>query len=277
MAKSIERVDHTTPKEEAIFAFGPEMQPVLEVDAGEVVTFVTHDCFSGQIQAESDLVTDIDFSKVNPATAPVSVRGAEPGDSLIVEILDIRPGPQGVATIILGYGQVIDLVEAPVTKVLHVRDGVVHFNDEISFPLRPMVGVVEVATDGENLTNALPGRHGGNLDDHLHGIGTKIYFPVKRPGGMFAVGDMHASMDDGEICGTGIEIAGEATVRFDVLKDKQGERPVSETEETWIAHGTAVEYVDAMREACSEAARQLGQEWGMSMEDAFVLLSIRGD
>jgi amidase len=77
---------------------------------------------------------------------------------------------------------------------------------------------------------------------------------------MFAVGDMHASMDDGEICGTGIEIAGEVTVRFDVLKDKQGERPVSETEETWIAHGTAVEYVDAMREACSEAARLLGQE-----------------
>jgi amidase len=260
MAKSIERVDHTIPKEEAVFAFGPEMQPVLEVDAGEVVTFVTHDCFSGQIQAESDLVTDIDFSKVNPATGPLSVRRADPGDSLIVEILDIRPGPQGVATIILGYGQLIDLVEAPVTKVLHVRDGVVHFNDEISFPLRPMVGVVEVATDGENLTNALPGRHGGNLDDHLHGIGTKIYFPVKRPGGMFAVGDMHASMDDGEICGTGIEIAGEVTVRFDVLKDKQGERPVSETEETWIAHGTAVEYVDAMREACSEAARLLGQE-----------------
>jgi amidase len=140
-----------------------------------------------------------------------------------------------------------------------------------------MVGVVGVATDGENLTNALPGRHGGNLDDHLHGIGTKIYFSVKQPDGMFAVGDMHASMGDGEICGTGIEIAGEVTVRFDVLKGKKGEWPVSETEETWIAHGTAVEYMDAMREACSEAARLLGREWGMSMEDAFVLLSIRGD
>jgi amidase len=277
MAKSIERVDHTIPKEEVVFAFGPEMQPVLEVDAGEVVTFETHDCFSGQIQAESDLVTNIDFSKVNPATGPVSVRGADPGDSLIVEILDIRPVPQGVATIIPGYGQLIDLVEAPVTKVLHVRDGVVHFNDEISFPMRPMVGVVGVATDGENLTNALPGRHGGNLDDHLHGVGTKIYFPVKQPGGMFAVGDMHASMGDGEICGTGIEIAGEVTVRFDVLKGKQGEWPVSETEETWIAHGTAVEYMDAMREACREAARLLAGEWEMSMEDAFVLLSIRGD
>ena len=139
---------------------------------------------------------------MNPATGPVSVRGAEPGDSLVVEILDIRPGPQGVATIIPGYGQLIDLVESPVTKVLPVRDGVVHFNDEIRFPVRSMVGVVGVATEGEEITNAMPGKHGGNLDDHLHGIGTKIYFPVRQPGGMFAVGDMHASMGDGEICGT---------------------------------------------------------------------------
>jgi amidase len=225
MAQSVERVDHTIPKEEAVFGFGPEMQPVLEVDTGEVVTFENHDCFSGQIQTENDLVTDIDFSRINPATGPVSVRGAEPGDSLIGEILDIRPGPQGVATIIPGYGQLIDMVESPVTKVLPVRDGIVHFNDEVQFPVRPMVGVVGVATDGEEITNAMPGKHGGNLDDHLHRIGTKIYFPVRQRGGMFAVGDMHASMGDGEICGTGVEIAGEVTVRFDVLKDKQGSGP----------------------------------------------------
>ncbi len=214
---------------------------------------------------------------MNPATGPVAVNGAEPGDSLVVEILDIRPGAQGVATIIPGYGQLIDLVEAPVTKVLSVRDGVIHFNDEIRFPARPKVGVVGVATGGEEITNAMPGQHGGNLDDHLHGVGTKIYFPVRRPGGMFGVGDMHASMGDGEICGTGVEIAGEVTIRFDLLKGKQGAWPVSETEGAWIAHGTAVEYPDAMREACREAAYLLAGEWGLSLEEAFILLSIRAD
>lgn len=94
MQEFVGRVDHVLPRDEAVFNFGPEMKPVLEVDPGAVVTFETHDCFSGQIQTESDLVTEIDFSKVNPATGPVAVRGAEPGDSLIVEILDIRPGPQ---------------------------------------------------------------------------------------------------------------------------------------------------------------------------------------
>ena len=74
MTQSIERVDHTIPKEEAVFAFGPEMRPVLEIDPGEVVTFETHDCFSGQIQTENDLVTDIDFSKVNPACHRPCVR-----------------------------------------------------------------------------------------------------------------------------------------------------------------------------------------------------------
>ena len=270
-------VDHKIPREEAVFDFGPEMRPVLEVDPGETVTFETHDCFSGQIQTESDLVTEIDFAKVNPATGPVAVRGAEPGDSLVVEILDISPGPQGVATIIPGYGQLIDLVESPITKVMPVRDGVIHFDDRIQFPVRPMVGVVGVATDGETITNAMPGRHGGNLDDHLHAVGTKIYFPVRQRGGMFAVGDMHASMGDGEICGTGVEIAGEVTVRFDLLKGKQGTWPVSETDAGWIAHGTATEYPDAMREACREATGLLVGEWGMSMEDAFMLLSVRAD
>jgi len=102
MAQSIEGVDYTIPTQEAVFDFGPQMKPILEVGSGEVVTFETHDCFSGQIQTENDRVADIDFSRVNPATGPVFVRGAEPGDSLVVDILDLRPGPQGVATIIPG-------------------------------------------------------------------------------------------------------------------------------------------------------------------------------
>src|SRR5918999_4664712 len=204
MTQSIDRVDHTIPKEEAVFGFGPEMKPILEADPGEVVTFETHDCFSGQIETESDLVTDIDFSKVNPATGPVSVRGAEPGDSLVVEILDISPGPQGVSTIIPGYGQLIDLVESPVTKVLPLRDGIIHFSDEIRFPARPMVGVVGVATGGEQVVNAMPGKHGGNLDDHLHGVGTSIYFPVRQRGGIFAGGGIRAIMGDGGLLGAGV-------------------------------------------------------------------------
>src|SRR5256886_15200272 len=93
-------------------------------------------------------------------------------------------------------------------------------NDRVSFPALPMVGVVGVATGGEELSNGLAGIHGGNLDDHLHGKGAKIFFPVRQPGGMFAVGDMHASMGDGEICFSSEEIASVGDLRFDVVNGK---------------------------------------------------------
>jgi amidase len=260
-----------------IWAFGPDIEPVAEVEPGAVVRFETNDCFTGQIRTEDDLVTEIDFERINSATGPVAVRGAEPGDSLVVELLDVSPIEWGVATLIPGYGQLDSQVRSPVTRIFEVRDGMIRMDDRISFPIRPMVGVVGVATEGETFTNALPGRHGGNLDNHLHGPGAKVLFPVRQPGGLFAVGDMHARMGDGEICGTGVEIAGEVTARFDLVKGKQGEWPVTELADSWVVHGTHFEFDEAMQLVSEEAARMLVDEWGLSIEDAFIFLSVACD
>ena len=150
-------VDHVVTRDQVVWGFGPEMEPVLEVEPGAVVRFETNDCFTGQIQSEEDLVTGIDFDRVNSATGPVAVTGAEPGDSLIVEILEVKTVATGVATIIPGIGQLIDQVRAPLTQVFQVEGETVHMNDRISFPLRPMVGVVGVATGGETISNAYAG------------------------------------------------------------------------------------------------------------------------
>jgi amidase len=150
-------------------------------------------------------------------------------------------------------------------------------NDRVRFPAQPMVGVVGVATDGEQMTTGRAGRHGGNLDNHLHGPGARIYFPVRQPGGLFAVGDMHAAMGGGEICFTGVEIAGEVTVRFDVLKGKQATWPVTELEDRWVAHATAEEFPEALGLCSEEAARLLVDEWGFTLEDAFIFLSVACD
>ncbi|HEX3225476.1 MAG TPA: acetamidase/formamidase family protein [Gaiellaceae bacterium] len=260
-----------------IWSFGPDLQPVLEVEPGDTVTFQTNDCFTGQIRSEDDLVTEIDLSRINGATGPVAVRGAEPGDSLIAEILDVRPIEWGVATLIPGFGQLIEAVQSPVTRLFDVRDGEIRMNDRVRFPAKPMVGVVGVATDGEDLSNGLAGRHGGNLDDHFHGKGATIYFPVRQPGAMFAVGDMHASMGDGEICFTGVEIAGEVDIRFDLLKGKQATWPVTELADSWLPHATADAYDDAVKLVAEEAARLLVDEHGFSPEDAFIFLSVACD
>src|SRR3989454_12499217 len=106
-------VDHRIGRDEIIWAFGPDLEPVLEVEPGATVTFETNDCFTGQIRSEDDLVTEIDLTRINSATGPVAVRGAEPGDSLVVEILDVRPAERGFATLIPGFGQLIDQVRSP--------------------------------------------------------------------------------------------------------------------------------------------------------------------
>jgi amidase len=271
------RTHHRLSNDEVIWSFGPDLEPVLEVEPGDVVTFETNDCFTGQIRSESDLVTGIDMSRINSATGPVALRGAEPGDSLVAEILDIRPVEWGVATLIPGFGQLIDQVQRPLTRRFEVRDGVVRLNDRIAFPASPMVGVVGLATGGKTLSNGLAGEHGGNLDEHFHAKGARIYLPVRQPGGLFAVGDMHASMGDGEICFTGVEIAGEVDIRFELLKGKQARWPVTELPGHWLAHATAGDFADALQLVSEEAARLLVDEHGFSMEDAFIFLSVACD
>jgi len=270
-------VQHRLTRDQVIWSFGPDLQPVLEVEPGAVVTFETNDCFTGQIRSETDLVTSIDMTRINGATGPVAVTGAEPGDSLVAEILDVRPIEWGVATLITGFGQLIEQVQTPLTRLFEVKDGLIRQNERIAFPARPMVGVVGVATDGGDVSNGLAGRHGGNLDDHLHGKGARIFFPVRQPGGMFAVGDMHASMGDGEICFTGVEIAGEVDVRFGLLHGKQATWPVTELADRWLPHETAYDYADALQLVSEEAARLLVDEHGFSIEEAFVFLSVACD
>jgi amidase len=269
---------HRVSRDDVIWAFGPDLSPVLEIEPGETVTLETNDCFTGQIRSEADLVTAIDLDRVNSATGPIAVRGAEPGDSLVVELLEVKPADRGFATLIPGVGQLIGQVQAPFTQVFRVEGETVHMTDRISFPLRPMVGVIGCATGGETLTNGYAGEHGGNLDNHLHGPGATVYLPVRQPGGMLAIGDMHASMGDGEICFTGVEIAGEVTIRVGLLKGRQGTWPVTELADRWVVHGTAgPDFMEALDRASEEAARFLVDQWGFTIEEAFVFLSVACD
>ncbi len=272
------RVDHEITRDQHVWAFGPDMEPVLTVDPGAVIRMELNDCFTGQVTSEADLFTSLDLERVNAATGPVYVRGAEAGDSLVLELLEVVPAARGSAMIIPGFGQLAHLVDRPVTKIFRVEDGVVHMNDRIRFPMRPMVGVIGVATGGEECINFLAGQHGGNLDNHLHGPGSTVYLPVRQPGGMFAVGDMHAAMGDGEIAGTGVEVAGTVVVRLGLLKHAQGRWPVTELRDAWVAHGTSGgDLTEALANASEEAARLLVDGWGFSLEEAFIFLSVACD
>src|SRR3954470_3645094 len=137
---------HRLSRDQVIGSSGPDLEPVLEVGPGDTVTFETNDCFTGQIRSEDDLVTEIDLGRINGATGPVAVRGAEPGDSLAAEILDVRPIEWGVATLIPGFGQLIDQDHTTLPRLFEVRDAEIRMNERVTFPAPPMVGVVGVAT-----------------------------------------------------------------------------------------------------------------------------------
>ena len=99
---------------------------------------------------------------------PIAVKGAEPGDSLVVELLEVKPIEWG-SPLIPGYGQLARAGALPSRRSSRSGTGEIEMDERIRFPARPMVGVVGVATEERDVTNALPGQHGGNLDNHLHG------------------------------------------------------------------------------------------------------------
>jgi amidase len=265
-------------RDEHVWSFDANREPVVTVEPGTVLEIETWDCFTGQVQSESDTLEKIDLNRVNSATGPIAVRGAEPGDTLSVTLLDIRPGEKGAAMCIPGWGQLIGEVHSPTTRIFTVADGVVTMNERVSFPARPMFGVIGVSPASGVITTFLADRHGGNMDDHVNGIGATIHLPVFQPGGQLAIGDMHASMGDGEISGTGVEIGGVGLIKVDVIKRKAGEWPITETRDAFYTHGTSANSIDeALKSACEEASKLLVDEWGFSVEDAFMFLSVAGD
>jgi amidase len=266
-------------KDQHVWAFKADMQPVVTVDPGTVIEIETWDCFTGQVQSESDTVEKLDLTRINSATGPIAVKGAMPGDSISVTLIDIKPGPQGAGMVIPEWGQLIHKAKSPTTRIFKVEgDTIMMVSNGVTFPKRPMFGVIGVAPASGEISTFAADRHGGNMDDNQNGIGATIHLPVFQPGGQLAIGDMHASMGDGEISGTGVEIGGIGIIKVDLIKGKAAGWPVTETKDSWITHGTTADNIDdALKNAVEEAAKLLVDEWGFTMEDAFIFLSVAGD
>ena len=273
------QAQHFLSRDNHNFSFSSNHEPALVVEPGEFVHVQTWDCYRGAITDETNALLTIDSSLINPATGPIFIKGAEPGDTLSVTLHDIRPGTRGVARTYPGEGQLQHLLTKPYAQFFDVRDGIVTMNEKVWFKSSPMLGVIGVAPATGEIPTMPAGKHGGNLDNNKNTIGSTIHLPVKHPGALLAMGDMHAAMGDGEICGTGIEIAGDVLISTQLIKGLGTDFPVTETESSWITHGVAPveDLYGAMRIACEEAARLLVSQWAFSYEEAFIFLSVQGN
>ena len=264
-------------RDQIVYSFDRRHPPVATIDAGTEVCFETWDARTGTVLSERDLLTRPHPKGPNPATGPVAVRGAEPGDALIVEILDIALGSRGFTGIRPRLGVLGHLIADYRTRMLDVVDGMVVFSDRIRFPVRPMVGVIGTAPAGDGVATLHPGPHGGNMDHNDVRVGARVHLPVFVPGALLAIGDVHATMGDGEISITALEIPGEVRVQVDLAKGEGIRRPWIEFPDCWITTGDGPGIAEAIRVAADEMAHFLMRRLGLSADEAYMLLSVRAD
>lgn len=264
-------------RDQVIYTMSREHAPVLTVKNGETVTVHTYDCFKDRLIPDDSSFDSLLFDELNPATGPIFVEGAKPGDTLKAEILDISLAPTGVTEIDSEFGCLAHLVKTPAVKRLPVRNGKIGFSPRLSLDLKPMVGVIGVAPAGQAIPTDTPDSHGGNIDCTQIKTGSSIYFPVAAEGALLSLGDLHACMGDGEIGGCGVEIAGEVTLKLTVIPDHQKPYPVVVTDKEVMA----VASCKTVDEACAKAVEYLHDymvtETELTSDEAIMLQSIAAD
>lgn len=314
-----------------------DSKPVISVASGSVVTFdtVSHEglledqgrdaekYFKSKgvadkfILDEAKMITQSelnhDFHKDGPhiVTGPIEIKGAQPGDTLKVEVIKIEPRvPYGVISNRHGkgalagefpkipkqdnasashperYGNVS--VFTPIEKnSKNEYEGVIKTNSgkSIRFPLSPFMGLMGVAANtSEPVHSVPPAMYGGNIDINELSAGSTVYYPVQVPGALFYTGDSHFAQGDGEVALTALEASARATFKFTLLKagsnripGKEILQPLAENAEFWITIGLDEDLDEAMKKSTREAIRFLNQEYGIEEEKAYAYLSAATD
>jgi formamidase len=277
-------VQHTENSHNRIW---PDVEPIATIDSGEEIELELRDGMDGQLSASSDssALKTIDLDANHPLTGPVEVRGASPGDVLVVTPRRIEPDRFGATAVIPGFGLLGDLFTEPYLVRWRIEDGVARSAElpGIAIRGRPFLGCVAVAPSPELFADAarrekaladrggpvlppqprsaVPGQepyasqalrtippreNGGNLDVAQVHEGSRLLLPVHVPGALLSVGDAHFAQGEGEVCGTAIEIAADVTLEVSVRK--------AETLR-WRPRFPAIEYVQsaaASERACFE-------------------------
>ncbi|MPZ27490.1 MAG: acetamidase [Micromonosporaceae bacterium] len=282
----------------------PEIPPVVRCQPGDEVVLETLDALDGQCTPDttSAEVAGMDLAVVHPLTGPVHVAGAQPGDTLEVEILEVVPDRYGFTVQVPGFGFLRD--EFPEPYVVHWRlaDGWA-VSDQlpgVRVPAAPFPGTiglapgpetlrrtaereqaalaaggmvlppsaagavpVDPAIAGTGLRTVPPREQGGNVDIKQLTAGTRLFLPVDTPGALFSAGDAHFAQGDGEACGTAIEMRATVRVRFTVHSGRSISEPQFSRTDYWVAPQFA-----APRRCYATTGRSVDRDGTVRPEDA---------
>jgi acetamidase/formamidase len=264
--------------------------PVATVTSGEVVSIDAIDASGGQLTASSSQadLEQLDFTRVNPVFGPIAVEGAKPGDSLQIDILDLRAADWGWTANIPGFGLLADEFPSATLKIWRLGAETAEFLPGIEIPLQPFCGEMGVAPREPGAFSTIPPREsGGNLDTRHLTVGSRLLLPIFVPGALFSLGDGHAAQGDGEVCGTAIETPMHATIRLTLRKDVHLSAPefltggplapLTNTGPFYATSGIGPDLFVAARDATRRMIDYLGREHGLSPEQAYLLCSVAAD
>lgn len=252
-------------------------EPAAYIEAGEIITVDTLDCFSGEIISENQLLKDIPWDSVNPATGPIYINGAEKGDILKVSILDIQVDDRAV---ILCESEDIERYHFRTEEksmFVNIVDGKAVISDRIQVKINPMIGVIGTAPESGKIPTTMPGTHGGNMDNTHISAGSVLYLPVFHDGALLSLGDLHALMGDGEATGSGLEISGKVSLKAEVLKNVFMPLPFIETDGLLETVASAESLDEAAILAVENMLTYLTENKGLDREEAWKLMAACGN
>jgi acetamidase/formamidase len=244
-----------------------------------------------QVSFYEDAKTGVKAAKKGPGhhtlTGPISINGAEPGDMLQIEILEIIPKDWGFnlnpETSFVKLGLLPeDYPNGRVTWYKIDRKKMkFEFLPGVEIPVRPFPGTIGVELPEKGMfSNVPPGKHGGNMDNKELVAGTVLYLPVHVPGAGLKTGDSHLAQGDGEVNLNALEGAFKSiSLRVTVRKDVGNlvAEPFASTPTHWITMGFHNDLLESAKMATRNAIKFLKQRYGMSDLDAYAFCSMAVD
>jgi len=270
-------------------AWDPAIAAIETVESGAVVEFDLLDASGGQLTATSTVedLERLDFERVDQVNGPIAVAGAEPGDTLQVDLLEFEPADWGWTACIPGFGLLADEFVDPVLQISRVPGigGRAEFLPGVRVPVVPFCGEIGVAPVTGPRSTIPPDLHGGNMDTRHLTAGSTLFLPIFHAGARLSMGDGHAAQGDGEVCGTAIETPMRALVRLTVRKDLPlgapefltADIPATPGGRRYATDGIGPDLLAAARDAVRRMIDWLGREHGIAAVDAYMLTSVAID
>ncbi len=276
--------EHTLSAEPTHSVWNRDLAPRLTVSPGDIVHMDCLDATGGQVRPGDTAarMLEIDQTRIHALTGPIAIDGAEPGDVLEVQILEVAHKGWAWSSVLPGLGFLDQRFTGPYLFHWDLEAEITRSLAPAIIPLNPFCGVVGVApAETGALRTRPPGAFGGNLDVRQLSSGSTLYLPVLNPGALFSCGDAHAAQGDGEVCINGMECPSAVTLRFALHKQQPLSSPLidaaarpGEDGAEWVVVESGTDAFATAQTATSRMVDLLVSRWGFEAVHAYILCSV---